>query len=261
MQSTAVMEKTADTTVSRLWEEYAATKSPEVRNNIVLNYLGLVKGVALRLRGVYKNYAQLDDVVNQGIIALIDAVEKYDGERGIKFETFASIKVKGAIIDFIRAQDWIPRRLRKLSSELEQTYAKLSGQLGREPTQGEIAKEMGLTTEQLDRVVEQTHSFNMLSYEELVWQKMDALGDEPADDSIGQSPEGKLMESELSAQLAQAIDRLSERERTVISLYYHENLKLKEIAGVLGVSESRVCQIHSAAILKMKASMKQYIEA
>jgi len=261
MQATAIMEKTQDTALAQLWEQYTATKTPEARNDIVMNYLGLVKGIALRLRGVYKNYAQLDDVINQGIIALIDAVEKYDTGRNIKFETFASIKVKGAIIDFIRGQDWIPRRLRKLSGELEQTYGRLASQLGREPTHAETAKEMGLSIEQLDRVVEQTQSFNMLSYEELVWQKMSAMGDEPADEGTTDSPEGKLMESELSAQLAGALDKLGERERTVISLYYHEGLKLKEIAQVLGVSESRVCQIHSAAILKMKATMKQYIEA
>jgi len=245
--------------LTQMWEQYAATRDQGLRNDIVLSYSNLVKAIALRMRGVYKNYAQLDDVVNQGIIALIDAVEKYDPERGIKFETFASIKVKGSIIDFIRTQDWIPRRLRKLSGDLEATHSRLCSELGRQPTHAELAKEMGLSVERLDRVMEQTHNFNVLSYEEVVWQKLSSVG-EIGDDATQESPEGNLMENELHSQLAGAIDKLNDRERTVISLYYHERLKLKEIAHVLGVSESRVCQIHSAAILKMKSSMKEYIE-
>ena len=259
--STAAVAEKEKAVAEEIWEQYAKTKDPAIRNDIVLTYSSLVKGIALRMRGIYKNYAQLDDVVNQGIIALIDAVEKYEPARGIKFETFASIKVKGSIIDFIRSQDWIPRRLRKLSGDLEATHARMCSELGRTPTQAELAKEMDITIERLDQVMEQTYNFNLLSYEEVVWQKLSAVGgDLPADDSTEDSPEGKLMENELYDQLAQAVDKLNERERTVISLYYHERLKLKEIAQVLGVSESRVCQIHSAAIVKMKATMKQYIE-
>ncbi|MCL2579675.1 MAG: FliA/WhiG family RNA polymerase sigma factor [Oscillospiraceae bacterium] len=257
--STAVAEKES-AVVEGIWEQYAKTRDPHLRNDIVMTYSGLVKGIALRMRGIYKNYAQLDDVVNQGIIALIDAVEKYDPARGIKFETFASIKVKGSIIDFIRSQDWIPRRLRKLSGDLESTNARLCSEMGRTPTHSELAEAMNLSVERLDRVMEQTYNFNLLSYEEVVWQKLSAMGGDIADDSTEDSPEGKLMETELYDQLAMAVDKLNERERTVISLYYHERLKLKEIAQILSVSESRVCQIHSAAIIKMKGTMKQYLE-
>jgi RNA polymerase sigma factor for flagellar operon FliA len=212
------------------------------------------------MRGTYKNYAQLDDVVNQGIIALIDAVEKFEPAKGFKFETFASIKVKGAIIDYIRSQDWIPRRLRKMSADLDEAYNSLYSELGRQPTNQEVAKSLNITTEQLDRIMESTYNFTLLSYEEVVWQKMSAMGDEPSIDSVEESPERRLIEKELKEQLAVAVDALNERERTVISLYYYENLKLKEIAEVLGVTESRVCQIHSSAILKMKKMMKDYIE-
>lgn len=249
----------ADTTAAGIWDSYLQTRDIGLRNEIVLQYADLVKVIALRMRGAYKNYAQLDDVVNQGIIALIDAVEKYEPERGIKFETFASIKIKGSIIDYIRSQDWIPRRLRRLSGELEAVHGKLYAALGREPTHAEIAKEMNLTTEQLDRVMEQTYNFNLLSYEEVVWQKMSSVGDSLSDDSVEDSPEGKLMEEELRSELGRCIDKLNERERTVVSLYYYEKLKLKEIAEVLGVSESRVCQIHSAAIVKLGRVMREYI--
>lgn len=241
------------------WSVYLKTRDQTLRNDIVMHYAGLVKMIAVRMRGVYKNYAQMDDVVNQGIIALIDAVEKFDPAREIKFETFASIKIKGAIIDYIRSQDWIPRRLRKMAGELEQTHDRLYSTLGRQPTNTEIAAAMDISPEQLDRVMEQTYHFNLLSYEEVVWQKMTGMGEEPALDSADESPEGRLMEQELRAQLIAGIEQLNERERTVISLYYNENLKLKEIADVLGVSESRVCQIHSAAILKMKKNLNKYI--
>ena len=260
MQATAVDEVKSGVATA-IWDEYILTRDVDLRNDIVMHYADLVKYIALRMRGTYKNYAQLDDVVNQGIIALIDAVEKFEPARGIKFETFASIKVKGSIIDYIRSQDWVPRRLRKMSGDLEATSNTLYTELGRQPTHSEIAKAMNLSTQQLDRVMEQTYSFNLLSYEEVIWQKMSSLSSfDLASDSVEESPERKLMEDDLRWQLSSAVDSLNERERTVISLYYYENLKLKEIAEVLGVSESRVCQIHSATILKMKRNMREYIE-
>jgi RNA polymerase sigma factor for flagellar operon FliA len=246
--------------IEGLWALYGENRDIAARNDIVMYYSSLVKFIAQRMRGTYKNYAQLDDVVNQGIISLIDAVEKFEPAKGFKFETFASIKVKGAIIDYIRSQDWVPRRLRKMSVDLDDAYNSLYSEFGRQPTNQELAKALNITSEQLDRVMESTYNFTLLSYEEVVWQKMSAMGEEPTTDSVEESPERKLMEKELREQLCAAVDSLNERERTVVSLYYYENLKLKEIADVLGVSESRVCQIHSSAILKMRKRMKDYIE-
>ncbi len=251
---------TATVDIEALWTRYGEARDQNTRNDIVMHYSGLVKFIAQRMRGTYKNYAQVDDVINQGIISLIDAVEKFEPAKGFKFETFASIKVKGAIIDYIRSQDWVPRRLRKMSADLDDAYNRLYSELGRQPTNAELAKSMNITTEQLDRVMESTYNFTLLSYEEVVWQKMSAMGEEPSTDSVEESPERKLMEKELREQLGMAVDSLNDRERTVVSLYYYENLKLKEIADVLGVSESRVCQIHSSSILKMKKILKEYIE-
>lgn len=245
--------------IDGLWQAYSESRSQDLRNEIVMYYSGLVKMIALRMRGTYKNYAQVDDVVNQGIIALIDTVEKFDVSKGFKFETFATIKVKGAVIDYIRAQDWVPRRLRKLSGELDNAYNELYSELGRQPANAELAKKLNITLEQLDRVMESTYNFNMLSYEEVVWQKMSAMGEEPMSESIEDSPERKFMETELKGQLAASIESLNERERLIVSLYYYEKLKLKEIADVLGVTESRVCQIHSTALIKMKKIMSDYV--
>ncbi len=239
---------TSTVDIDALWLKYGETRDQNTRNDIVMHYSGLVKFIAQRMRGTYKNYAQVDDVINQGIISLIDAVEKFEPAKGFKF------------VDYIRSQDWVPRRLRKMSADLDDAYNRLYSELGRQPTNMELAKSMNITTEQLDRVMESTYNFTLLSYEEVVWQKMSAMGEEPSTDNIEESPERKLMEKELREQLGMAVDSLNERERTVVSLYYYENLKLKEIADVLGVSESRVCQIHSSAILKMKKIMKEYIE-
>ncbi|WRS26677.1 FliA/WhiG family RNA polymerase sigma factor [Oscillospiraceae bacterium MB08-C2-2] len=258
VQTAVEQEKTGVTL--EMWERFMQTGDTSLRNDIVLHYSNLVKVIALQMRGIYKNYAQLDDVVNQGIIALIDAVEKYDPGRNIKFETFASIKVRGSIIDFIRAQDWIPRKLRKMSKDLDAATDTLYSQMGRQPTNHELAHHMGITVEQIDRILEQTYNFNLLSYEDVVWQRMSSVGGDRLEDSTSaESPEGNLMEEELRQQLGEAVDSLNDRERTVISLYYYERLKLKEIAEVLGVSESRVCQIHSAAINKMRKRMRDYI--
>jgi RNA polymerase sigma factor for flagellar operon FliA len=255
------MENTENTLPAGVWDEYLQTRRVDIRNDIVLHYSQLVKSIAQRMRGIYKNYAQLDDVVNQGIIALIDAVEKYDPARGVKFETFATIKVKGSVIDYIRAQDWFPRRLRKISSDVENANSKLSTELGHAPTHQELAKELAMTPGQLDRAMEQIYAYNMLSYEELLWKNMSSVrgGDDFSTDLADESPERHLLEEELRHHLAEAIDSLNERERLVISLYYHEKLKLREISGVMGISESRVCQIHAGAILKMRKNMYDYI--
>lgn len=245
--------------IGQVWKDYAASRDQGMRNEIVLHYSDLVKFTAIRMRGLYKNYAQLDDIVNHGMIALIDAVEKFDITRDIKFETFASIKVRGSVIDYIRSQDWVPRRLRKQAGDLEQVNSRLHAELGRQPTNKEIAAEMDISVEQLDKVMEQSYNFNLLSYEDVIWQQASSMGEEPATNGLDDLPEGRLMEQELRQQLAVSLDKLNERERTVVSLYYYEELKLREIAEVLGVSESRVCQIHSAAIVKMQKTMKEYI--
>lgn len=240
------------------WLAYKANRSVETRNEIVLQYTGIVRKIVLRFRGSYKNFGQLDDMINQGIVALIDAVEKYNMDMGNKFETYASIKIRGAIIDFMRKQDWVPRNQRSQAKELDEVYEKLYCEYGREPTQTEIAQQMAISVEHLEKVLDQRHNSILLSYEEVVFesvQKTIPIGSRDSDDS---SPEGELLYNELRSKLAETIEQLNERERQVISLYYYESLKLKEIATILGIGESRVSQIHSAAILKMKYKLNNY---
>ncbi len=240
------------------WKPYLESKSEKNRNDIVLEYMDLVKKIVMRFRGRFNNYAHIDDMINQGIIALIDAVEKYDPYMGNKFETFATVKVRGAIIDMMRKGDWIPRNQRSLAKELDSVYSALYSELGREPAKEELATAMNLTVVTLDKVLEQRQNSMILSYEEVINEKMQVATPIYINSSDVQTPESSLLQTELVEQLAKAIEKLNEKERMVVSLYYYENLKLKEIAQVMNITESRVSQIHSAAILKMKHQMSNY---
>lgn len=240
------------------WRLYKKTGSIELRNEIVLQYTDLVKKIVLRFKGSYNNFGQLDDMVNQGMIALINAVEKFDAELGNKFETFASLKIRGSIIDFMRKQDWVPRSQRSLSKVLEDTFGELYVQNGREPTENEIADKMGITIVNLQKILEQRHNSFVLSYEEAINEKMMEVSPLVTNQRKDESPESQILYDELKLKLGDAIDQLKEKERVVVSLYYYENLKLREIAEILGVTESRVSQIHSQAIIKMKTRLKNY---
>ena len=177
---------------------------------------------------------------------------------GNRFENFASLKIKGAIIDFMRKQDWIPRNQRNLCKELDEVYGELYAKNGCEPTKEEIASKMDITVSNLDKILQQRHNSIILSYEEVINEKMLAASPLPGSQREKDSPEPELLYNELKSVLMEAIDHLNEKERLVITLYYYENLKLKEIAAILGITESRVSQIHSASIIKMKHRLSNY---
>lgn len=240
------------------WKLYKEDRSIEARNEIVLKYTDLVRKIVLRFKGSYSNFGQLDDMINQGIIALIDAVEKFDPEMGNKFETFASLKIKGAVIDFMRKQDWVPRSQRSMSKELDEVYGELYMNTGCEPTKAELAEKMGITATNVDKILQQKHNSFILSYEETINEKMMVASPLIIDHKDKDSPESELLYEELKATLVEAIDQLNEKEKMVVSLYYYENLKLKEIATILEITESRVSQIHSASIIKMRNRLNNY---
>ena len=240
------------------WQPYLESKSIEDRNELVLQYTELVKRIVLRFRGSYSNFAQLDDMINQGIIALIDAVEKFDPYMGNKFETFASLKIRGSIIDFMRKQDWVPRNQRNLAKELDDVYGELYAKHGEEPGKEEMAAHMGITIPHLEKILEQRQNAMILSYEEIINEKMMVATPLVDNRNDRETPEGELLYGELKEKLTEAIDNLNEKEKIVVTLYYYENLKLREIAEILGITESRVSQLHSAAIIKMKNRLKEY---
>jgi RNA polymerase sigma factor for flagellar operon FliA len=254
----SVEEQSAENKMVELWQVYKEQRTTEIRNEIVLQYTGLVKKIVLRFKGSYNNFGQLDDMVNQGMIVLIDAVEKFDPDMGNKFETFATLKIRGAVIDFMRKQDWVPRSQRSLSKVLEETYGELYALLEREPSEAEIAAKMGISETNLQKILQQRHNSIVLSYEEAINEKMMEVSPLITEEKADDSPESKILLNELKMKLGEAIDQLKEKERLVVSLYYYENLKLKEIAEVLGVTESRVSQIHSQAMIKMRNRLKNY---
>lgn len=254
----SIEENSIDARIAELWQLYKDQKTIENRNEIVLMYTGLVKKIVYRFKGSYNNFGQMDDMVNQGMIVLIDAVEKFNPDMGNKFETFATLKIRGAVIDFMRKQDWVPRSQRSLSKVLEETYGELYAALEREPTEAEIAEKMNISEANLQKILQQRHNSIVLSYEEAINEKMMEVSPLITEERADDSPESTILMGELKLKLGEAIDQLKEKERLVVSLYYYENLKLKEIAEVLGVTESRVSQIHSQAMIKMRNRLKNY---
>lgn len=237
-----------------MFEQYRLTKDIGLRNDIVLRYMDIVRYVAVSTRGIYCKYAEVDDIVNEGVLALIKAVETYDLERGVKFETYAAIRVKGAIIDFVRKQDWIPRRVRHFGHTLETAYNELYTKLDRHPTNQELADFLEMPKEKLLRAMADLAGAATLSFEELLYE--DNFEDM---DQGGFAADQEMYEKELKEVLTAAINELKPREKQVISLYYYERLKFGDIAKVLGVSESRICQIHSKAMLLLKRKLKDYV--
>lgn len=235
---------------AELIAKYKETGDIVLRNKIILKYGDLVKYIAVSTRNLYLKYADTEDIVNEGIISLISALDSFDIGRNVKFETYASIRIRGAIIDFIRKQDFIPRNVRHFAKELDAAYAGLHSRLGREPTTAELADHFGVTEEKLRKQMGEAACANTLSFEELLYENSFDLGE---DNEYGEwDAEKNIIRTEMSGILARAIDSLKDKERKVISLYYYEKLKFSDIAKVLDVTESRVCQIHSKAVMKLK---------
>lgn len=234
-------------------QEYRATGNTNIRNDIVLRYLEVVRLIAVSLRNIYLKYASADDVINEGVLALMGAIETFDPERGVKFETYANLKIKGAIIDYVRRQDWVPRQVRHFGKELDSAYSELFSKLGRHPTNDELAEHMSITKEKLMRGMADAAGAITLSFEELLYE--DNFNVEG-----GKTADRRLYEQEQKKVITQAIDELNPKAKQVVTLYYYEKLKFSEIGQVLGVSESRVCQIHAKAMLQLKHALTQYIQ-
>ena len=244
---------------SELLEKYRTSGEKRYRNEIVLLYGSLVKYAAIATRNMYQKFCDTEDIVNEATIALMSAIESFDSSKNVKFETYASIRMRGAIIDYIRKQDIIPRGLRKFSKELDSAFSHLYSQLDREPTTDELSEYLKIPKEKLTKAMADSAAATSLSFEELVFE---GNFDIPAnDDSSGVwEVEKDLYLKERNKILAQAINGLKEQQKNVVSLYYFEKLKFSEIAKVLDVSESRVCQIHSKAMLNLKYSIEKYIK-
>lgn len=237
-----------------LWDEYIKTKSPKLREQLIIEYAGLVKVVAGRM-GMYLGYTvEFDDLVGYGVFGLIDAIDKFELTKGVKFETYASVRIRGSILDQIRKMDWIPRTLRQKQKKLDKAMQDLEAELGRAPTEEELARRLEISIDELEDLVNQTQVANLVSLDEYLEQGSEVhveAGNKPA----FQQPEQVVERQELKRMLAEAISSLTEKEQKVISLYYFEELTLKEISNILDVSESRVSQLHTKSLRKMREKL------
>ncbi|MDF3004384.1 MAG: FliA/WhiG family polymerase sigma factor [Oscillospiraceae bacterium] len=241
-----------------LLDSYLKSPSVALRNDLVLQYSYIPKTVAAQMRGITASYAEVEDIVNNGIITLIDCIERFDPQKSGNFESYAFSRIKCANIDFIRKQDWLPRRVRKTARDITAAYDALANNLMRVPSAKELADHLGVDESMIYKHYREISNSVLLSFEML----LSSVSENGADDTAGdfEQPESSIIRSELHKRLMDAIDSLSERDRLVISLYYFEHLKLHEIAEVLKVSEARVCQARSKAILKLRAYLRDYLE-
>ena len=245
---------------SSLWDEYAANPTPALREKLIIEYSPLVKIVAGKMSMYLGNNVEYDDLVSYGIFGLIDAIDKFDVHKDVKFETYASLRIKGAILDHIRKMDWIPRTIRQRQRALDTATKEIWQRTGRQPTDEELAEELGMTEDEYYSFISALKITNLVSLNEF----MEAGGNEPAMDtkknSYFEQPEEKVSREELSAKLNDALGVLTDREKKVILLYYYEDLTLKEISEVMDVSESRVSQLHTKALKKMRKVLGSYME-
>ncbi len=248
-----------ESAIAELWREYKTNGGEQLRERLILHYSPLVKYVAGRVGvGLPPNIEQAD-LVSYGIFGLIDAIQKFDLERAIKFETYAISRIKGAIIDELRSIDWIPRSVRSKAREVEKAYASLEAKLHRTPSEAEVAAELGIALEDLHAIFSQVSFVNVVALDELLsagGEKGDKLSlVDTLEDTKAEDPVQAFESEETKYLLAKAINTLPEREKIVVTLYYYEGLTLAEIGQVLGVTESRICQMHTKAVLQLRGKL------
>ena len=246
------------TATTRLWTEYKSSADRAVRDQLIVLYSPLVKFVAGRVAVGLPQHVEQADLVSYGVIGLIDAIERFDPVRQVKFETYAIPRIKGAIIDELRAIDWVPRSVRSKARALEQAHSTLEAQLLRAPTDAELAAELDVSEDELAETLRQMSLVGVAALDEVFMVGGDrtertTLGDTIPDATAG--PVAVFEDKESKEILAKAIAQLGDREKTVLSLYYYEGLTLAEIGEILGVTESRVCQIHTKAVLQLRTRL------
>jgi len=250
-----------DDELGRLWDSFKGDESDAAREKLILHYAPLVKYVASRVATGLPSSVEQADLVSYGVFGLIDALHKFEPGRGNKFETYAIPRIRGAIIDELRAMDWVPRSVRFKAREIEKAHAALETNLKREPTEKEVAKHLGMSLVELHDVITQISFVSVLALDEVISVGGDRSETVTVLDTLADMGTGDLasgMEGqETRVLLATAINSLSEREKLVVTLYYFEGLTLAEIGGILGVTESRVCQIHTKAVGSLRGHLTE----
>lgn len=246
--------------IEKIWREYKKNPSQTIRDRIILHYLPLVKYVAGRVASGLPTFIDRRDLIEYGIFGLIEAVEKFDLKKKVKFETYAALRIKGAIIDELRSMDWVPHSTRAEARKLERTYIEMENRLKRVPKDEEVAQELGITMKELERMLFRVSSLSILSLEDLKGIKYDNGGKTDIIEAIENprhedDPSLVLDVSEIKSVLVNAIEKLPEKEKEIVTLFYYQGLTLKKIAEILGVSESRISQLRTKAILRLRGRL------
>lgn len=242
----------------KMWREYARTRDINLRNEILNSYLYIVS-VNINRMNLTGSYRQdIEDITNQGILELIKCIDRYDVTRGIKFETYASIRVRGSILDYLRKKDWVPPDIRKRVRQMNECITQFRAEHYRDPDDCELSEMLGIDTDELADIRQNELNMSLLDFEELIYSAgINAQGD--MDKADWGKPEDKMLGDELKRVIAQSVDELDNSEKTVISLYYYEGLKFKDIAFVMDVTPSRITQIHIKALRKLKDKISRYM--
>ena len=240
--------------VKALWQDFSKTRSLKTRNELVLQYVHLVKSIVCRMMPTYRKHVDFDDLMSCGMLGLMDAIDRFDMDKEVKFETYASMRIRGEIIDQIRKQDWAPISLRQKIKRVEEGFHMLEGRLGRSVSEKEVAEFINMDVTSVKKTLEEAHTFNLVCLDEVL---VDRIKSEEIHLSAEETTEERVEAEEVKNIMARYIDTLPEKERLVVTLYYFEEMTLKEIGLTLGVSESRVSQIHSKALLGLRNRMIQ----
>ncbi|MCL2189914.1 MAG: FliA/WhiG family RNA polymerase sigma factor [Defluviitaleaceae bacterium] len=240
-----------------LWQAYAKNKTPALKEKLIILNAPLVKFVAGRMHMHIGQHVEYDDLIGYGVFGLIDAIEKFDYGKDVKFETYASFRIRGAIIDHIRRLDWVPRTLRQKNKQMETVYAQLEEENGREPTDEELAERLGIDVAATRDLMKKSSVLSLVSLDDFLDQNYETTFNGLASNKQD-SPEEMAEKQERQQMLAAAIEKLNEKEKQVITLYYYEDLTLKEISSIMGVSESRISQIHTKAIGKLQGKLGKF---
>lgn len=239
-----------------LWKQYKEHNDLEAKEQLIISYIQLVKNISGRLYNSYNAHVEYDDLVGYGIIGLLDAIEKFDYKLGHKFETYANIRIRGAIVDQLRSLDWIPRSMRQKYKKIEAATKKLQNIFGTDIKDEDLAKELGISKEELNEWLQQVSTFTIVSLDEKISENSNISIQQ---DQEVLTPEASLMDDETKRMLKEMVEVLPEKEKRIIELYYYSELTYREIAEIMGISESRISQLHTKAITKLQTNLKDLI--
>ncbi len=240
---------------------YKETNDLAVKQELVMRYVYLVRSIALQMRDIYMSFSQVDDIINEGVIVIMNAIDKFEPDKNVKFETYISKRIKGMIIDLARKQDWVPRSTRKNARDIDEAVTTLYNKNGRYPSTDEVVSHLNITHEKYQDTLRKAALFHVLSLDMVLAESQEnKMNAQIPSGEEQEQPENRYLKKEMTEFLAEGIKNLKENEQLVISLYYMEELNMRQIAKVLDVSEPRISQIHTNAIRKLKQHMQEFNE-